>query len=247
MLAATLFAAPPAFAGARLALVIGNGKYANAPALENPANDAADLARALRGVGSEVIALQDASRDAMTKGLREFSTRLRGTEMVLFFYAGHGMQMSGENYLLPVDADIQTPADVRFNTVNLTDIQQEMDGSGRVNIIILDACRNNPFANVGKRGGRGAGGLAIPATGGALVAFATDPNNVANDGDGAHSPYTTALLQYIADPNLDLVTMLRRVQGAVRTATHGEQNPYISLPPFGDVYLARDPKQASAK
>ena len=119
-------------------------------------------------------------------------------------------------------------------------------GSTTRRVVILDACRNNPFANVGKRG-RGAGGLAIPAAGGSLVAFATDPNNVAQDGDGTHSPYTTALLQYITDPNLDLVTMLRRVQSAVRTATHGEQNPYISLPPFGDVYLTRDPKQASVK
>src|ERR1700730_128642 len=137
MLAALLFAAAPAFAGARLALIIGNGKYVNAPALENPANDAADLAQALRGVGFEGIAVQRASRDAMTKALREFSTRLRGTEMVLFFYAGHGMQMNGENYLLPIDADIQTPADVHFNTVNLTDIQQEIEANGRVNIMIL--------------------------------------------------------------------------------------------------------------
>src|ERR1700761_5267780 len=132
-------AAAPASAGNRLALVIGNGKYANAPKLENPANDSADLAAALRKAGFDVIEQQDASREAMTKAMREFSSRLRGTEVALFFYAGHGMQMNGENYLLPVDADIQTPADVRFNTVNLTDIQQEMEGGGRANIIILDA------------------------------------------------------------------------------------------------------------
>jgi uncharacterized protein len=154
LLVAFLISATSAEAGLRLALVTGNGKYKNVPALENPANDAADLAKALRNVGFEVIEQQNASREAMTKALRDFSARLRGTEVALFFYAGHGLQMNGENYLLPVDADIQTPADVRFNTVDLSNIQQEMEGSGRVNIIILDACRNNPFADRLAQSGR---------------------------------------------------------------------------------------------
>jgi len=119
-----------AFAGVRLALVLGNGKYEAVPALDNPSNDAADLAQALRGVGFEVIEQRDATRDAMAKAVREFSERLRGADVALFFYAGHGLQMNGENYLLPVDAKIESPADVRFNTINLSDIQQEMESGG---------------------------------------------------------------------------------------------------------------------
>src|SRR5581483_10116319 len=239
------FAATPADAGSRLALVIGNGKYANAPKLENPANDSADLAAALRKVGFEIIEQQDASREAMTKAMREFSTRLRGTEVALFFYAGHGMQMNGENYLLPVDADIQTPADVRFNTVNLTDVQQEMEGSGRVNIIILDACRNNPFADRLAQSGRAAPsrGLGrIDAAGeGSLIVYSTQPNNVALDGAGRNSPFTAALLKHVVTPGIEVRQMLSRVRGDVLAATERRQTPWDSSSLTGDVYLGGAP------
>src|SRR5258708_7923250 len=131
-----------AFAGVRLALVLGNSKYQTVPELDNPSNDAADLAQVLRSVGFEVIEQRDATREAMAKAVRDFSDRLRGADVALFFYAGHGLQMNGENYLLPVDARLENPSDVRFNTINLTDIQQEMEesGNGRANIIIPDAC-----------------------------------------------------------------------------------------------------------
>jgi uncharacterized protein len=245
MLAAVAFAATPANAGVRLALVIGNGKYVNAPALGNPANDSADFARALRGVGFEVIEQQDASREAMTKALREFSARLRGTEVALFFYAGHGIQLSGENYLLPVDADIHSPADVRFNTVDLTDIQQEMEGSGRVNIIILDACRNNPFADRLVQSGRAAPsrGLGrIDAAGeGSLIVYSTQPNNVALDGAGRNSPFTAALLKHVVTPGIEVRQMLSRVRGDVLAATERRQTPWDSSSLTGDIYLAGAP------
>jgi uncharacterized protein len=250
LLAVVLFA-PPAFAsGERLALVIGNGKYANVPALENPANDAADLANALRSVGFEVIEQLDASRDGMTKALRDFSARLRSADVALFFYAGHGMQMNGENYLLPVDADIQTPADVRFNTVDLSDIQQEMDGDRRVNIIILDACRNNPFADRLSQSGRAAParGLGrIDATGeGSLIVYSTQPNNVALDGAGRNSPFTAALLKHVATPGLEVRQMLSRVRGDVLAATERRQTPWDSSSLVGDVYLAGAPSAQPA-
>ena len=234
--------------GGRLALVIGNGAYAPPDQLDNPPNDARAVAQALRGIGFDVIEGVDLDHAAMLRALTSFLFRASSARIALMYYAGHGVQIRGENYLVPTDAKLLSEATVELELINLD--KQILDGlsdEARANIVILDACRINPFANVGKRGGRGAGGLAIPATGGSLVAFATDPNNVAQDGEGAHSPYTAALLQYIADPNLDVLTMLRRVQIAVRTATNKEQNPYISLPPFGDVYLARDPKQASVK
>ncbi len=245
MLAAVVFAATPAGAGVRLALVIGNGKYVNAPALGNPANNSADLAKALRSVGFEVIEQQDASREAMTKALREFSARLRGTEVALFFYAGHGIQLNGENYLLPVDADIQSPADVRFNTVDLTDIQQEMEGSGRVNIIILDACRNNPFADRLTQSGRAAPsrGLGrIDAAGeGSLIVYSTQPNNVALDGAGRNSPFTAALLKHVITPGIEVRQMLSRVRGDVLAATDRRQTPWDSSSLTGDIYLAGAP------
>lgn len=244
--------ATPTEAGVRLALVIGNGKYKNVPALDNPANDAADLAKALRNVGFEVIEQQDASREAMTKALRDFSVRLRGTEIALFFYAGHGLQMNGENYLLPVDADIQTPADVRFNTVDLSNIQQEMEGSGRVNIIILDACRNNPFADRLTQSGRAAPSRGLgrmdAAGEGSLIVYSTQPNNVALDGAGRNSPFTSALLRHVVTPGIEVRQMLSRVRGDVLAATERRQTPWDSSSLTGDVYLAGQlaPQQAVA-
>lgn len=249
-LASMVCIAGPAAAGTRLALVIGNGKYVNVPVLENPPNDAADLANALRSVGFDVIEQRDASRDAMTKAIREFSARLHGADTALFFYAGHGMQMNGENYLIPVDADIQTPADLRFNTVDLTDIQQEMEASGRVNIIILDACRNNPFAERLAQGGR-----AVPSRGlgrldavgeGSLIVYSTQPNNVALDGAGRNSPFTAALIKHVTTPGIEVRQMLSRVRGDVLATTERRQTPWDSSSLTGDVYLAGAPSSQPA-
>jgi uncharacterized caspase-like protein len=234
-----------AFAGTRLALVLGNSNYQAVPALDNPANDAADLAQTLRGVGFEVIEQRDATRDAMASAVRNFTERLRGVDVALFFYAGHGLQMNGENYLLPIDAKIETPADVRFNTLNLTDIQQEMEGAGRANIIILDACRNNPFIEKLARGGRAVPnrGLGrIDAAGqGSLIVYSTQPNNVALDGTGRNSPFTAALLKYIATPGIEVRQMISRVRGDVLQATAQKQTPWDSSSLVGDVYLAAPP------
>src|SRR3984885_4154895 len=234
-----------AIAGVRLALLLGNSKYQAVPELDNPSNDAADLAQALRSVGFEVIEQRDATREAMAKAVRDFSERLRGADVALFFYAGHGLQMNGENYLLPVDARIESAADVRFNTINLSDIQQEMEGSGGANIIILDACRNNPFAEKLARGGRGVTtrGLGrIDATGeGSLIVYSTQPNNVALDGAGRNSPFTEALLKYVGTPGLEVRQMISRVRGDVLQATDRRQTPWDSSSLVGDVYLAGAP------
>lgn len=252
MLCALVVIAAPAsaFAGARLALVIGNSQYQSVPALDNPANDAADLAQALRGVGFEVIEERDATREAMAKAVRDFSEKLRGADVALLFYAGHGLQMNGENYLLPVDARIESAADVRFNTINLNDIQQEMEGTGRANIIILDACRNNPFIEKLARGGRALAtrGLGrVEATGeGSLIVFSTQPDNVALDGAGRNSPFTAALLKHVATPGLEVRQMISRVRGDVLQATERKQTPWDSSSLVGDVYLAGPPQAAPA-
>jgi hypothetical protein len=234
--------ASPAAAGGRLALVLGNSKYAAVPALENPANDAGDLAQALRSIGFEVIEQRDATRETMARAVRDFSERLRSADVALFFYAGHGLQMNGENYLLPVDARIESAADVRFNTINLSDIQQEMEGAGRANIIILDACRNNPFTEKLSRGGRGVTtrGLGqIDASGeGSLIVYSTQPNNVALDGAGRNSPFTAALLKHVATPGLEVRQMISRVRGDVLDATEHRQRPWDSSSLVGDVFLA---------
>jgi uncharacterized protein len=234
-------------AGVRLALVLGNARYQSVPALANPANDAADLAQALRAVGFEVIETRDATRAAMAAAVRDFSERLHGADVALFFYSGHGLQMNGENYLLPVDAKIENQADVRFNTINLSDIQQEMEASGRVNIIILDACRTNPFAETLNHG-RGAPtrGLGrVDAAGeGSLIVYATQPNNVAFDGAGRNSPFTAALVKHIGTPGLEVRQMISKVRGDVLEATDRRQTPWDSSSLVGDVYLAGSPTPA---
>jgi TPR repeat protein len=185
----------------------------------------------------------------MASAVRDFTERLRGVDVALFFYAGHGLQMNGENYLLPVDAKIETPADVRFNTLNLTDIQQEMEGAGRANIIILDACRNNPFIEKLARGGRAVPnrGLGrIDAAGqGSLIVYSTQPNNVALDGTGRNSPFTAALLKYIATPGIEVRQMVSRVRGDVLRATAQKQTPWDSSSLVGDVYLVTSSPSAS--
>ena len=235
----------PAAAGTRLALVLGNSRYQNAPSLDNPANDAQDLAGALRGLGFDVIEARDASRDAMARAVHDFSDRLPGAEVALFFYAGHGLQMGGENYLIPVDAKIQTPADVRFSTINLSDIQGEMEGSGRVSIIILDACRDNPFADRLAQGGRALGGRGLrrmeAAAQGSLIVYSTQPNNIALDGVGRNSPFTAALLKHVTTPGLEVRQMISRVRGDVLAATDKKQTPWDSSSLVGDVYLASAP------
>ena len=236
-------------AAKRLALVLGNSRYENAPALANPANDAQDLAQALRSLGFDVIEQHDANRDTMVRAVRDFAEQLPSADVALFFYAGHGLQMGGENYLLPMDAKIATPADVRFNTVDLSDIQGEMEGSGRTSIIILDACRDNPFTDKLAQGGRSLGGRGLRRTEataqGSLIVYSTQPNNVALDGTGRNSPFTTALLKHVATPGLEVRQMISRVRGDVLAATDQKQTPWDSSSLVGDVYLASAPSEAA--
>jgi uncharacterized protein len=237
-----LFAPDAALAGGRIALIFGNGAYRTAPQLDNPANDAEEIAKSLKAVGFDVVLRRDATRADMTDALRDFSERIRNADVALFYYAGHGLQMEGENYLLPVDVKIQTPADVRFGTINLTDIQQEMAGAGRANIIILDACRNNPFAAQLAGHGRAVGsrGLGrVDATGvGSLIVFSTQPDNVALDGSGRNSPFAASLAKYLTTPGLEVRQMISKVRGEVLDATQQKQVPWDSSSLVGDVYLA---------
>ena len=239
--------APTIVAGARkVALVIGNGAYENAGQLANPKNDAAAITRVLEGIGFKVIVATDASKSAMETSIREFIQDARSADVSLFFYSGHGMEVSGENFLLPVDAKLADEAALSFEVINSKVITNAMGGEKKVGIILLDACRDNPFtkslrrAMVASRAANVSNGLApISAEGGGLVvAFATSPGDVAADGDGVNSPFTTALINWLPQKGLEIDQVMKRVKSEVATVTNNDQRPWTNSDLTSDVFLA---------
>jgi TPR repeat protein len=213
-----------ALAEARTALVVGNSKYTSNP-LANPGNDAEAIAKALTSVGFSVTKLVDADAAAFRRAVVAFGRKLRTTEGVgLFYYAGHGVQIDGENYLIPVAADIQQARDAIAEGVSLGEVLRTMDSAAnRINIVVLDACRNNPYGS----GTRGAQGLApVSAPAGTLIAFSTAPGTVALDGDGGRSPYSAALAETIPMPGIVLEEVFRQTRRRVLAATEGRQTPW---------------------
>ncbi|QDY70935.1 caspase family protein [Qingshengfaniella alkalisoli] len=209
----------------RLALVIGNGNYATVEPLENPVNDAADVAAALEGLDFEVLRGIDATAEQMNALIAEFAERSQTTDVSLFFYAGHGFQAASQNYLLPVDAVIQSADDVAAQTIQLNQITDALAKGDGQNLIFLDACRNNPLGDA--LAGTVESGLArIGDAAGFLFAFATQPDNVAYDGAGRNSPFTQALLGHIATPAQDVSSMMISVRKDVLAATGGKQVPW---------------------
>lgn len=220
-----------ALAEPRLALVIGNSNYGNEMGrLPNPANDAALMAKALKSVGFETITLIDADQKKLKRGISDFGTRLQemGSEATgLFFYAGHGLQVKGTNYLVPVNADIRSEADVDLEAVSADTILTQMEFAGaRVNIVILDACRNNPLARGFRSVTRGLAKMDAPT--GSFIAYSTAPGDVAADGTGANSPYTAALAASMTTPGKGIEEMFREVRGAVLEKTGKTQTPWES-------------------
>lgn len=216
----------------RVALVIGNSAYPDAP-LRNPVNDARSMSERLERLGFHVISVENAGRDAMQKAILEFATRLRGESTGLFYYAGHGIQARGRNYLLPVDAEVDSERALRFQAVDVQAILEEMQFAGnRMNIVILDACRNNPFERRFRGGARGL--AAIDAARGTLIAYATAPGAVAADGDGDNGLYTAELLSALSTPNLKVEEVFKRVRVAVTGRTNGAQVPWESSSLTGD-------------
>lgn len=244
--------AHPAAAAKRVALVIGNSAYEHATPLENPKNDAIALAAVLERLGFQVVMGVDLTRTAFEKTVRKFSKTLRGADVGLFFYAGHGLQVKGKNYLAPIDASLDDEADLDFETLPVRTILKQMERQTKTNLVILDACRNNPLArNLARSmGTRSVGigrGLARVATGiGTLIAFATEPGNVALDGEGKNSPFTTALLQHIETPGLDVAQLLRRVRKDVIDVTSGRQVPWNNSSLTGDFFFAGQGAAAAA-
>jgi hypothetical protein len=220
--------------GKRVALVIGNGAYRHTdsmPKLANPPNDADDMAAALKRFGFEVTAKKNLTREEMDEAITNFGRRAADSDAALFYYAGHGLQVKGQNYLVPVDANIDSEAKVPYRAVNVNQLLEEMEGSkSRVNIVMLDACRNNPIS--GKfRSGSGRG-LAPPASmpRGTVIVYATDPGNVAADGDGRNGLFTAGLLNAFKGNDLTLAGVLTHASEEVEKNSNQQQTPYINGP-----------------
>jgi hypothetical protein len=236
-----LLSAGPAAAEKRIALVVGNSAYQNITRLDNPRNDAALMAETLSILGFTLIggrAQLDLDKAALDTDVQNFGRAIQGADVALFYYAGHGVQLNGSNYLVPVGANPTREADVDFQMVDINLVLHQMQGSGtRLNMVILDACRNNPF---GGRGLRSAdGGLAqMRAPEGTLISYATQPGSVAQDGSDGHSPYTKALAATIKQPGLDIFQTFNQVGLAVKRETGGSQQPWVSSSPIdGSFYF----------
>ncbi len=234
----------PASAAKRIALVVGNAAYQTIPALANPANDARATRDALEQSGFEVVHVADASLGAMRATLEVFSKKVEqaGADVAtVVFYAGHAVQLAGTNYLLPIDVKLEKDSDIALQAVSLGDILKRLDATAaRTKIVILDACRNNPFSDAGKARGLAlqlvdgaapprdeeAGLARIESKGGTLVAFSTSPGATAADGADNHSPFATAFLKNMREPGLPVEQLFRRVRLAVHEATGGAQTPW---------------------
>jgi len=245
IVAAALVFAVPGHAGNRVALVVGNATYTHGGALANPTNDANDIADVLEAVGFTVIRALDVDKNAFDRKVRAFSTALEFADDAVFFYAGHGVQVAGQNYLIPVDAKLETERDLDFEALPLSFVlrQMELQREGRTNVVFLDACRDNPLAgnlarSMGTRSSAVGRGLAQVKTGvGTFIAFSTQPGNVALDGDGRNSPFAAALVKRIGKPGHSLATMMIAVRNEVLAATEGRQVPWDHSALTGDFYF----------
>jgi TPR repeat protein/uncharacterized caspase-like protein len=221
--------------GERVALVIGNGAYKVSP-LANPVNDATDIATALRGFGFRVIGRTDLNTQGMRDAIREFRKELRGANAGLFYYAGHGVQIKGENYLVPINEDIRSEAEAEDRTIRMGYVLGELEGAQvKVSIVILDACRDNPFARGFRSGARGL--AQMDAASGGLIAFATSPGKVADDGADRNGIYTKHLLASLRHDDTDILRVFNRATEDVYTETGGKQRPWFSTSLIGDFYF----------
>jgi len=238
----------PAAAENRVALVVGNAHYKFIPSLANPAGDARLMAKTLRDLGFTLIgdaAQLDLDKAALDEAIRTFGAKLRGADVGLFYYAGHGLQLRGTNYLVPTGANPTREADADFELDDLSLVLRQMEASGtRLNLVMLDACRNNPFAGRGFRA-IDAGLAQIRAPEGTLISFATQPGSIALDGVDGNSPYTKALAKTIRRPGLGVFDVFNNVGLTVKKATGGEQQPWVSSSPIdGSFYFAAKQEEA---
>lgn len=227
--------AQPAVAERRVALVVGNSNYTSVPRLPNPRNDAGDMIARLKALEFDVIPGLDLDRNGFLNTLATFGRAAEGADVALFFYAGHGLQVNGQNYLVPTDAKVEYEAELDIALIPVPLVMQQLSRGSRINIVLLDACRDNPFAKdlsrtLGTRSSSALGrGLSrIQTASGTFIAFATQPDNVAQDGSGRNSPFTEAFLANMEKPGLSLSDLMIEVRNEVMRQTNGKQVPWDS-------------------
>jgi formylglycine-generating enzyme required for sulfatase activity len=249
LLAVVLWASPMMAQGKRVAFVVGNSTYKHAGQLGNPLNDAVDMAAILKQKGFTVVEGMDLDKASFVAALQDFSGALKGAEIAVFFYAGHGIQVAGQNYLVPVDAELATAAALEAELVPVNIVYREMEGKARFKVVILDACRNNPLADelrkaMGQRShavGRGLAGEDLGLGWESVISFSTQPGNLALDGDGRNSPFAAALVRNLAASNrdVDVAGMLAKVRSDVMASTRNAQIPWDLSSLRGSLYLDR--------
>lgn len=223
----------PAWAEKNVALLIGNAKYKHTPRLENPARDVILLKDSLKSAGFDVLEVaSDLSKEGLIKALRAFEDMSGGSDIALIYYSGHGMELGGQNYIIPVDARLNSDRDVEDETVSLDRVMRAVEGAARLRLVILDACRNNPFAATMRPGQMTRAvtrGLARiePSAANTLVAFAAKAGTVALDGEGKNSPFAASLSRHLVEPGLDVRIALGKVRDDVFGLTGGTQEPFV--------------------
>jgi uncharacterized caspase-like protein len=238
--------------GRRVALVIGNGAYRSVPALPNPPNDAGDVTAALKRLGFEVTLITNASFDEMRRALIALGRDAAGADMATVYFGGHGMEINGENWLIPVDAELKRDTDAANEAISLRSVMMQVSSTMSLGLVILDACRNNPFAAKMNRSlavrAVASGGLGrIEPLGNVLVAYAARDGTTALDGNGRNSPFTAALLRNIETPGVEVTFVFRNIRDDVMEATRNEQQPFV----YGSlsrkaIYLVGQPPPGSA-
>jgi len=244
-------AVPVISSGRRIALVIGNSAYTNVPALPNPQKDATAIAQSLRNIGFDVVTLaNDLTHEKMIAALRDFANEAENSDWAMVYYAGHGMEVGGINYLIPVDAKIAVDRDIQFEAIPLAQVLNATGAAKKIKLVMLDACRDNPFtprkteapdviasvstagAPIATRSTNGRGLAEVKVTGATLVVYAAKDGQVALDGEGGNSPFAVALIQRLATPGVEINKIFRLVRDDVMEATAGRQEPftYGSLP-----------------
>jgi hypothetical protein len=241
---------PSRAAETRIALVVGASAYLHASHLANTLNDAGEIAVKLKHLGFDVETVSDPDRQQFEAAVRRFGQRARGADAALFFYAGHALELNGRNWLIPVQANLQTERDLRFEALDLSDVVDQIEGQARVSVLVLDACRNNPFRHLlgpDNRDNYVGGGLAPQrAATGTLIVYSTALGEVAADGNGPHSPFTAALLRHIDTPGIEVRQLIAEVRRDVRQATLGKQIPWESSALEGQFFLSPAPARTPA-
>ena len=221
--------------GKRIALVMGNSKYIQRP-LTNPINDANDISNALKSANFEVIDIREGTLTQMRTAVRQFGDRLLQNDVGLVYYAGHGIEVKGKNYLIPVNADIQRPDEIVDQSLDMALILEKMTTAGKgVNILIVDACREDPIGRGFRSTSKGLATMDAPT--GTIIAYSTSPGRVAADGDGRNSPYTKALVKAMQTPNKPIEQVFKEVRRSVMKETEGQQTPWENTSLSGDFYF----------